>query len=148
MSDTPSADGADWETYAGSPVPPVITARLSEVQRYLELTHARLAAAKREVTRVRAACVELAARKEGDFPCAGCGRPCYASDETPAGYLCSRCGPHPAEEALREMRLTLMQALDNIESLLNTPCTADSPNGIKAHEWLESVRATLTSPKE
>ena len=59
---------------------------------------------KAEVQKLREACKELAARKEGEETCSVCGKPCYECDATPIGYLCSRCCQHPAEEECDRLR--------------------------------------------
>lgn len=60
-----------------------------------------------EIERLRAALAELAARKQGEYDCAVCGRPCYESDLAADAYLCARCGPHPAEDEVARLRSAL-----------------------------------------
>lgn len=71
--------------------------REQEAAAEINTLHAKVADLERERDRLRDACRELTACARGDFDCLVCGRPCYESDQTPAGYLCSRCCPHPAE---------------------------------------------------
>lgn len=68
-----------------------------------------------ENERLRTACRELESSKEGEESCTVCGRPCYESDATPVGYLCSRCCPHPAEEKIERAKLALKQIQEELK---------------------------------
>lgn len=116
---------------------------------------AELVEVKAEVERLRDACRELTACARGDFDCLVCGRPCYESDQTPAGYLCSRCCPHPAEVE-RDEALAALACLRDAAEAFNVAVGVyalgvGTMGGNRVDKWVsvqttrESVRAALAN---
>lgn len=111
---------------------------------------------EREVSRLREACRDLAARKEGEQACAVCSLPCYECDQTPAGYLCSRCCPHPDTEKLEALTKAATTARDLADAIAKDGCNpyqvwADDENGghvVEEFTWREGfrrIRETLSA---